>query len=321
MWKNFVDYLIFDAFGMQRGDSIAEAVNFFVYDGIKILTMLVVIIFFVTYIRTFFNAEKVRGYLAKKHPLIGHFAAAIFGIVTPFCSCSAVPLFLGFMQARIPIGVAFSFLISAPMNNEIAIGLLFALFGFKVAALYIVFGLLVAVIGGWVIGRLGAQKWLLVNTTWMSAKPSCSSSASLSSSTLKSRAIYSREYTFEIVKKVWAWVLLGVGVGAFIHGFVPADFVASIAGRDNIFAVPLAVLSGIPVYANCAGAMPLILPLIDKGMSLGTALAFMMSVTALSLPEAIILKKILHTKLIAIFFGIVGLGIICVGYIFNWILQ
>lgn len=316
MWQMAVDSVIYGWFGLSRGDRYAEALNFFVYDGIKILAMLTVIVFAVTLVRSWFNTEKVREYLAGKHPVVGHTAAAMFGIVTPFCSCSAVPLFLGFMQARIPVGVAFSFLISAPMNNEIAIGMLFALFGWKVAALYVGFGLLVAIIAGMVLGRLGVEKWVSV-PLWNTQKPSCGSGEF---GGMQSRISFAWDYTKDIVRKIWIWVLVGVGVGAFVHGFVPADFIASIAGKDNIFAVPLAVLAGVPVYANCAGAMPLVIPMVDKGMAMGTALAFMMSVTALSLPEAIILKRILNIRLIVLFFSIVAAGIMCVGFIFNAVL-
>lgn len=316
MWQTIVDSMVYSWLGLTRGDRYAEALNFFVYDGIKILVMLCVIIFAVTLVRSWFDTEKVRKFLIGKHPLVGHVAASLFGIVTPFCSCSAVPLFLGFMQARIPVGVAFSFLISAPMNNEIAIGMLFAMFGWKIAALYVSFGLMVAIIGGLVLGKLGVEKWVSA-PLWNTQKPSC---GGRDFDGIQSRVSFSIEYTKDIVRKIWVWVLVGVGVGAFVHGFVPADFVASIAGKDNVFAVPLAVLAGVPVYANCAGAMPLIIPMIDKGMAMGTALAFMMSVTALSLPEAIILKRILNIRLIILFFSIVAIGIMCVGFIFNMVL-
>lgn len=318
MWQGFVDLLVYGWFGMPKDDAYAKAVNFFIYDGIKIMVMLGVIIFFVTLLRSWFNTEKVRDYLAGKHPLVGHVAAAMFGIVTPFCSCSAVPLFLGFMQARIPVGVAFSFLISAPMNNEIAIGMLLVLFGWKIAALYVGFGLIVAILGGILLGRLKAERWILLKVEPLS-KPACASSAG-NVEGFKQKLTHAYDYSLDIIKKVWLWVLAGVGVGAFVHGFVPTDMVVKIAGPDNLFAVPLAVMMGVPVYANCAGAMPLVIPMVEKGMAMGTALSFMMSVTALSLPEAIILKRILHMKLILLFFGIVAANIMVVGYLFNIIL-
>lgn len=319
MWQNLVDTFLYTTLGLDATSPLIQALNFFIYDSVKITLLMAIIIFVASFIRSYFNTEKARLYLANKHPLVGHVLAALLGIVTPFCSCSAVPLFVGFLQARIPLGVAFSFIISAPMNNEIAIGLLFALFGLKVTLLYIGLGLLVAIVGGFIIGQLHAEKWVLINPFWTPAKPSCATSTQVVS-TFTSRLISAKDATRDLLRSVVLWVFLGVGIGAIIHGFIPTDLVAMLAGKENPFAVILAVLLGIPMYANCAGAMPLVLPLLDKGMAMGTALAFMMSVTALSLPEAIILKKILHIKLIALFFGIVGVGIISVGYIFNGVL-
>ncbi len=319
MWQNLVDTFLYTTLGLDATSPLIQALNFFIYDSVKITLLMAIIIFVASFIRSYFNTEKARLYLANKHPLVGHVLAALLGIVTPFCSCSAVPLFVGFLQARIPLGVAFSFIISAPMNNEIAIGLLFALFGLKVTLLYIGLGLLVAIVGGFIIGQLHAEKWVLINPFWTPAKPSCATSTQ-TVSTFTSRLISAKDATRDLLRSVVLWVFLGVGIGAIIHGFIPTDLVAMLAGKENPFAVILAVLLGIPMYANCAGAMPLVLPLLDKGMAMGTALAFMMSVTALSLPEAIILKKILHIKLIALFFGIVGVGIISVGYIFNGVL-
>ena len=315
MWKNFVDYLTVDLMGLQG--RLNETINFFIYDTVKILFLLVVIIFVVSYLRTHFNTEYVRAHLQGKSELYGNVLAALFGIITPFCSCSAIPLFLGFLQARIPLGVTFSYLISAPMNNEIAIAMLFTLFGWKVAAIYIGFGLFVAIVGGYVIGRFDLEKYVLIPIQPIDGKLEAGE-VQLS---VKERAKEAWEYTSDIIKKIWLYVLAGVGVGAFIHGYVPADFIAKYAGGDSWYSVPLAVLLGIPMYSNAAGVMPLVEVLTDKGMLMGTALSFMMAITALSLPEAMILKKILHTKLIAIFFGIVGVGIVCVGYLFNFILQ
>ena len=319
MWQNLVDTFLYTTLGLDATSPLIQALNFFIYDSVKITLLMAIIIFVASFIRSYFSTEKARLYLANKHPLVGHVLAALLGIVTPFCSCSAVPLFVGFLQARIPLGVAFSFIISAPMNNEIAIGLLFALFGLKVTLLYIGLGLLVAIVGGFIIGQLHAEKWVLINPFWTPAKPSCATSTQ-AVSTFTSRLISAKDATRDLLRSVVLWVFLGVGIGAIIHGFIPTDLVAMLAGKENPFAVILAVLLGIPMYANCAGAMPLVLPLLDKGMAMGTALAFMMSVTALSLPEAIILKKILHIKLIALFFGIVGVGIISVAYIFNGVL-
>ncbi len=314
MWKESVDYLTNDILQLQG--PLGEAINFFIYDAIKIWFLLITIIFVVSYLRTHFNTEYVRAHLQGKSQLYGNVLAALFGVITPFCSCSAIPLFLGFIQARIPIGVTFSFLISSPMNNEIAIALLFGLFGWKVTAIYIGFGLLVAIVGGFVIGRLNMERYVL-----MDVKPMQGELDEVKITlTAKERAKEAYEYTRDIFKEIYLYVLVGVGVGALIHGYVPADFIAEYAGAQNPFAVLVAVIMGIPMYSNAAGVMPLVEVLTGKGMLLGTALSFMMAVTALSLPEAMILKKILHVKLIATFFGIVGLGVIGVGYLFNFIL-
>ena len=314
MWKESVDYLTLNLLGL-RG-SLNDTINFFIYDTIKIWFLLITIIFVVSYLRTYFNTEYVRAHLQGKSQFYGNVLAALFGIITPFCSCSAIPLFLGFIQARIPIGVTFSYLISAPMNNEIAIAMLFGLFGWKVTAIYIGFGLFVAIVGGWVIGRVGMEKYILMDVTPMEG----TLDEVTIELTFKERVQEAWNNTADIFKKIYLYVLIGVGVGAFIHGYIPADFIATYTGADNPFAVPLAVIMGIPMYSNAAGIMPMVEILTDKGMLLGTALSFMMAVTALSLPEAMILKKILHTKLIALFFAIVGLGIIGIGYLFNFIL-
>jgi uncharacterized membrane protein YraQ (UPF0718 family) len=314
MWKNFVDYLTLDLLGLSG--KINDTVNFFIYDSIKIYFLLITIIFVVSYLRTHFNTEYVRAHLQGKSQFYGNVLAALFGIITPFCSCSAIPLFLGFIQARIPLGVTFSFLISSPMNNEIAIALLFGLFGYKITAIYIGFGLLVAILGGYFIGKMNMQRYILLDV-----KPMDGELEEVKIKlTFKQRVRESWEYTTDIFKKIYLYVLIGVGIGAFIHGYIPADFIVTYAGADNPFAVLIAVFMGIPMYSNAAGVMPLIEVLTGKGMLLGTALSFMMAITALSLPEAMILKRILDVKLIGVFFGIVGLGIIAIGYLFNFIL-
>jgi uncharacterized membrane protein YraQ (UPF0718 family) len=314
MWKESVDYFTVELLGLSG--RINETINFFIYDVIKIWFLLLTIIFVVSYLRTYFNTEYVRAFLQGKSEFTGNVLAALFGIITPFCSCSAIPLFLGFIQARIPIGVTFSFLISSPMNNEIAIALLFGIFGWEITAIYIGFGLLVAIIGGYIIGRMNMEKHVLIDVKPMSGDLD----EVKINLTTKQRVKESWDYTKDIFKKIYLYVILGVGIGAFIHGYIPADFIASWTGENNPFAVIIAVLMGIPMYSNAAGVMPLVEVLTSKGMLLGTALSFMMAVTALSLPEAMILKKILHIRLIALFFGIVGFGIICIGYIFNFIL-
>lgn len=315
-WEYLVDVLVYGILELDKASALGSALHFFIYDTVKIYILLVCIIFAVSFLRTYFNTEKVRVYLQGKSEFTGNVLAALFGIITPFCSCSAIPLFLGFMQARIPLGITFSFLISSPMNNEIAIALLFGLFGWKVTALYIGFGLLVAIIGGFVVGRLKMEKYILIPVTPMNGDLE-DVKIELS---FKQRASDAWHYTSDIFKKIYPYVLVGVGIGAFIHGFIPTEFILKYAGSNTWYSVPLAVLLGIPMYSNAAGVMPLMEVLTGKGMLLGTALSFMMAITALSLPEAMILKRILHVKLIATFFGIVALGIMGVGYLFNAIL-
>lgn len=316
MWQEAVDRGIYGWLGMVRGDRIADALNFFIYDTVKILFLLTTVIFAVTLLRSYFSTDKVREYLSRRHEFTGNILASLFGIITPFCSCSAIPLFLGFLQARIPIGVTFSYLISAPLNNEIAIAMLFTMFGWKITAIYIGFGLAVAIIGGIVLGRMNLQNEILIEIKPISGEIKAQSREIIFSDRMKEAA----EYTKDILRKIWLYVLLGVGAGAFIHGYVPTEFVASVAGSGNPFAVPIATLLGVPMYSNAAGVMPLIEVLTAKGMLIGTALSFMMAVTALSLPEAMILKRVMSIKLILIFFGVVTLGIIGVGYLFNAIL-
>ena len=313
-WQRLVDRLTYGIWGMEG--HLGASINFFLYDTLKILFLLVSIIFAISYLRTYFNTEYVRAYLQGKSEFTGNILAALFGIITPFCSCSAIPLFLGFIQARIPVGITFSFLISSPMNNEIAIALLFGLFGWKVTVLYIGFGLLVAIVGGYLIGKLGMEKYIL-----MDIKPMESDLEEVAIRLSgRQRVREAWENTVDILRKIWLYVVIGVGIGALIHGYIPEDLIAEWAGASNPLAVPVAVLMGIPMYSSAAGVMPLVEVLTSKGMLLGTALAFMMAITALSLPEAMILKRILHIRLILTFFGIVGAGIICIGYVFNFIL-
>jgi len=314
MWQELSGKIVLEGLGLTG--RLGDAVHFFLYDTVKIWFLLLSIIFSVSFLRTWFNTEKVRAYLAGKREFTGNVLAALFGIITPFCTCSAIPLFLGFLQARIPVGVTFSFLISAPLNNEIAIAMLFGLFGWKITAIYIGFGLSVAIIGGWVIGRFNVEKYVLIQV------PPLSGDIELPdySPTLRERSREAWANTSDIFRKIYLWVMVGVGVGAWFHGYVPAEFIAQYAGGDAWYTVPVAVALGIPMYASAAGVMPLVEVLTQKGMLLGSALSFMMAVTALSLPEAIILKQILHTRLILLFFLIIGTGIIGIGYLFNTIL-
>jgi hypothetical protein len=312
MWLAFVDFLFV---GFDRTNPFVEAAHFFVYDTIKILFLLLVIIFFVTLLRSYFPVEKAREFIAKKHKLSGHIFAAVFGVLTPFCSCSAIPLFLGFLQARIPLGVTFSYLISAPLSDAVVIAMLLSLFGWKIALLYVGLGLFIAVVAGLIIGAMNLEKEVLIEV-----QPVNSVAYEAKKIAFKQRAMQAWENSFDIFKKIYLYVVAGVGIGAFIHGYVPADFIVEYAGGDAWYAPVAAVLAGIPMYSNAAGIIPLVEVLTSKGMLMGTALSFMMAVVALSLPEAMILKRVLSIKLIGIFFAIVGFGILAAGYLFNLII-
>lgn len=315
MLKNFADYIVFTLIGLVPGSHLGEALNFFIYDTLKIFLLLATIIFVVAIIRTSFPPERTKRILSHKREYVGNVLAALLGIVTPFCSCSAVPLFIGFVESGVPLGVTFSFLISSPMVNEVALIMLWGMFGWKIALIYIGSGLLVAIFAGIVIGKLKMEKYVQDYVWEMQV-----GAAEITVMTFREKVEYARGYTVDLLKKIWPYVVVGVGIGAFIHGYVPQDFLARWAGRDNPFAVPVAVALGVPLYSNAAGVIPIVQALTAKGMAIGTVLAFMMAVTALSLPEAIILKNVLKNRLLAVFFGIVATAIVCVGYLFNAIL-
>jgi len=314
-WENIVSYLIYNQMQLSQDSHFAQALHFFVYDTIKIYILLVTIIFVVSLFRTYFPVEKVRAYLQGKHKLVGHVSAAFFGMLTPFCSCSAIPLFLGFLQARIPLGITFSYLISAPLSDAVVIALLFSLFGWKITLMYIASALLIAIIAGLVIGKMNLEKEILINVP-----PSSCCSNGTQSVTFNSRLNEAWGETKLIFKKIYLYVILGISIGAFIHGYVPSETIVKYAGGDAWYGPIMGVIMGMPMYSSAAGMIPLVEVLTQKGMLLGTALSFMMAVVALSLPEAMILKKVMSLKLIGIFFGIVGTAILIVGYVFNAIL-
>ncbi|WP_054697208.1 permease [Syntrophomonas palmitatica] len=320
MLKWFADLVTYQWLSLVKGTRLADAANFFIYDTLKIFIMLSVIIFVVAIIRSFFPPEKTRKILSYKRQYAGNIVAALLGIVTPFCSCSAVPVFIGFVEAGIPLGVTFSFLISSPMVNEVALILLWGMFGTKIALIYIATGLVVAVVSGLVIGKIGLERYV-EGYVYEIAQGIEGMEMVIAEQTWEDRLLYAREYVRDILKRVWPYVLIGIGLGAAIHGYVPTDFLAAYAGKDNIFAVPVAVLMGVPLYSNAAGVIPLVAALQEKGMAMGTVLAFMMSVTALSLPEMIILRNVLKPQLIGVFIGIVAASIIIVGYLFNALLT
>jgi len=315
MIKIFADWLTYTIFNITPKTLVAETVNFFIYDTIKIFLLLITVIFIVSVIRSYFPPEKIRDILSKRKKYVGHILAALLGIITPFCTCSAIPMFLGFVEVGVPLGITFSFLVASPMINEVALVLLLGMFGFKIAAIYVVSGLIIAIISGLIIGNLKVEN--LVEDFVYKNKDK---QLDLPKLDFRQRIFYAKNYTMNIVKQVWLFILIGIGIGAFIHGYVPTDFLAKYAGSGNWYAVPLAVLVGIPLYSNAAGIISLVSVLVEKGVSIGTVLAFMMAVTGLSLPEFMILKRVMKTKLILIFAGVVGIGIIITGYLFNLII-
>ena len=306
-----------DALRLSPATHLGSAVEFFVYEAPKVILLLALVVFGVGVIRSFFTPARTRAILAGKRESAGNVLAAALGIVTPFCSCSAVPLFIGFLTAGIPLGVTFSFLISAPMVNEVALALLFGLFGWKVAALYLGTGLVIAIVAGWIIGRLRLERHV---EPWVYQMVPGDDRPQERPPTWEDRLHHGFDAVRDIVGRVWPYVLLGIAVGAGIHGWVPQNFLASIMGRGAWWSVPLAVAIGVPMYSNAAGIIPVVHALLEKGAALGTMLAFMMAVIALSLPETVILRKVLRPTLIAAVLGVVTVGIIAVGYLFNWLI-
>jgi uncharacterized membrane protein YraQ (UPF0718 family) len=309
------DWLVHTALGIPSG-RLGESLAFFLYDVPKILLLLSGMIFIISIIRTFFSPERTRALLGAKREGVGNLLAAGLGVVTPFCSCSAVPLFIGFVESGIPLGVTFSFLIAAPTVNEVAVVLLLGLFGWRVAGLYIVSGLVIAILAGFLIGRLGMERYV-EEFVWTINRREGGPQEKL---TWPDRINRAWESVRDILGRVWLYVVLAIAVGAAIHGYVPQETLVGIMGRQAWWSVPAAVLIGIPLYSNAAGMIPIVGALIEKGASLGTALAFMMSVVGLSLPEAIILRRVLKPRLLAIFFGTVALAIALIGFLFNWVL-
>lgn len=299
---------------LARDGALYAAIAFFLYEVPKVLLLLVAVVFGIGIIRTFFSVERTRAFLAGRSEVLGNTGAAALGIITPFCSCSAVPMFLGFVSAGVPLGVTFSFLIASPMINEVALGLLLALAGWKVAAAYLSFGLAIAIVAGWTIGRLHLEHWL---EPWVQTLRAAPAELPAQRRSAADRIAAGVDAVKDIVGKVWLWVVAGIAVGAFIHGYVPDGVLAALMGRDAWWSVPAAVLVGVPMYSNAAGIIPVVQALLEKGAAIGTVLAFMMSITALSLPEMIILRKVLSLRLIAVFAAVVAAGILAVGFLFN----
>lgn len=314
--KSVTDWLVDDVLRLTAGNHLTEAVRFFIFEVPKVLLLLVLIIFAVGIIRSFFTPERTRKALEGRSLFTGNVLASLLGVVTPFCSCSAIPLFLGFVESGIPMGVTFSFLIAAPMINEVAVILLFGMFGWKVTLIYILTGLTVAITAGWVIGKLRLEKYI---ESWVYEIRSGQPEDPEEKIRFSDRIEFGYAAVREIVGKVWIYIIVGIGVGAAAHGYVPENFMASLMGKATWYSVPLSILIGVPLYSNAAGIIPIVSVLIEKGVPLGTALAFMMAVIGLSLPEMIILRKVLKLRLIGIFLGVVSLGIVIVGYLFNFI--
>jgi uncharacterized membrane protein YraQ (UPF0718 family) len=316
--QGLADRLVFAVMGFAKGSHAASAVDFFLFDTVKIFILLAIIVFAITLVRGFFPPERTRRLLAAKkgNLLLGHVLAALLGIVTPFCSCSAVPLFIGFVEAGIPLGVTFSYLVAAPMVNEVALGLLFSLFGWKIAVIYVLSGEAIAIVSGLIIGRLKMERF--IEPVALGAKAAAATESERPPWGQRLRDAWS--FTRDLLRSIWPYVLGGIALGALMHGWVPAGALAKLAGRGNPFAVLAAVAVGIPLYSNAAGIIPLVAELTRAGVAMGTALAFMMAVTALSLPEMILLRRVLKPRLLAVFIAIVGAGIVFTGYLFNAIL-
>lgn len=320
--KLFSEWFTYNLLSLSAKSYLGQAIEFFIYDVLKIFLLLAVLIFTVSFIRSFVSTEKLQKILGHKKRYLGHLIACLFGVVTPFCSCSAIPLFLSFLEAEVPIGITFSFLIASPMVNEVALIMLFGLFGIKIALIYALSGIAISFFAGIILGRLKADRWILKDlliSNFSNPEKKCSCS-SLQPTFWQKKISHSWQYAKSILKKIWPYILIGVGIGAWIHGYVPDSFLAKYAGQDRWYAVPLAVVLGIPLYSNAAGVIPFVSALVSKGLSIGTALAFMMAVTALSLPEFLILKRIMKLKLILIFASVVGLGIMIIGYLFNFLI-
>jgi uncharacterized membrane protein YraQ (UPF0718 family) len=313
MLKDLAEYFTYNIIHLEKGSPFADALVFFIYDTIKIFLLLSVIIFVVSIIRSYFPPERTRQILSHKKQFIGNIFAALLGVVTPFCSCSAVPLFIGFVEVGIPLGITISFLIASPMVNEIAVVLLWGLFGWKVTLIYIGTGLFIAILGGFIIGKLKLEKWVESYVYQIHTSPG----QEMINKTFNERIQYAKMNTKDILKRIWLFIIIAIGIGGFIHGYVPENFLAQYAGPQNPFAVPVAVALGVPLYASAAGVIPIVYALVEKGLSIGTVLAFMM---ALSLPEMIILRKVLKLPLLGVFVGILTVAIITVGYLFNVIL-
>jgi hypothetical protein len=312
----FADLLVYNWMGLDSATRLGESVHFFFYDTIKIIFLLSIMIFVISIIRSYFPPEKTKKLLSNYKKFTAHFMASLLGVVTPFCSCSSVPIFIGFVESGIPLGVTFSFLITSPIVNEVALVMLYTIFGWRIGTLYLISGIVVGVIGGIVIEKLGMEKYVEEYVYQISAGED-----EIEELDWNDRIAFAKEEVKEIVGRVWKYVIIGIGLGALIHGYAPADLLAQYAGPNNPLSVIAAVAVGIPLYANAVGTIPIVEALMGKGVALGTALSFMMATTALSLPAMIILRKVIKPKLITVFVTVVGVSIIGVGYMFNFVMN
>lgn len=316
MFEYFADLIVYQLLGLNPADHFTAALYFFIYDAPKILFLLAVAIFVISLIRSYFPPEKTKQFLSRKRTFVGNMLAAGIGIMTPFCSCSAVPLFIGLIEAGVPLGVTFSFLIASPMINEVAVVMLFALFGWKAAALYMGSGVVIAVIAGYIIGKLHLEHWVEEYVYQIKSEQ-----VEFVEPTFRERTHIAKQFTIELLKGIWLYIVIAIAIGGIIHGYVPEEFLVKYAGRDNLLAVPMVVLIGVPLYNSAAGMVPIAYALVEKGLPMGTVLAFMMAVAGLSLPEMIILRRVLKTELIAVFAGIMAVAIIITGYLFNLVIA
>ena len=316
MIRALADLIVYNWMGLDSATRIGESIHFFIYDVTKILILLSIMIFFISIIRSFFSPEKTKNILSHKNKYVGNFVASVMGVVSPFCSCSTVPIFIGFVEAGVPLGVTFSFLITSPIVNEIALVMLYSLFGWKIGTLYLISGMAVGIVGGMVIGALGLEDEVEEYVYQIEADGNSIEDDKMSWS---ERIEYAKREVKDIVSRIWKYVIIGIGIGALIHGYAPANLLAKYAGNSNPFAVFIGVGLGIPLYSNAAGTIPIAEALLNKGVALGTTLSFMMATVALSLPQMVILRKVIKPKLIGIFIAVVGTAIIGVGYMFNFV--
>jgi len=315
MLLKFSDWLVYEIFGMSPDTQLGGAINFFVYDAIKIILLLFILIFVIGVMRTYLPQHKIRKWMGQRDGA-GNFFAALFGAITPFCSCSSIPIFLGFLEAGIPLGVTFSFLITSPLINEYLVILMLGFFGWKITILYVISGMVIGVVSGMILGRMNLEQYLVSD---LIEKREGENGKEKFYPTFASRLEFGLDESISITQKIWIWVLVGVAVGAGIHNYIPQETIQSIISKTGIFSVPIAAVLGVPMYGSCAAIVPIAVVLFQKGIPIGTALAFMMAIAALSLPEAIMLRRAMKLQLIVLFFGITTLSIILIGYIFNFL--